>query len=77
MPKPPKHRKKSIRNPMENPPAIILNGPNKGEDGHIFKAFDEFDLEISDGNGNLNIYRPISGNNFGTLMLFSHTEKEG
>lgn len=74
---PPKHRKKSIRNPLDKCPAIILNGPDKGSEGFTFNALDEFDLEIPDGNGNLNVYRPISGNNFGTLMLFSHTEKEG
>jgi|TARA_Y100000034_G_scaffold109000_1_gene139853 hypothetical protein len=74
MPIPPKHRKKSIRNPLENCPAIILNGPNKLEDGHFFDMMKDFDLEIKDGK-DLHIYRPISQNNFGALMLFSHTEK--
>lgn len=73
MSKPPQHRKKLIRNPLPQCPAIILNGPDKGIDGYFFDAMAEFDLEIPDGD-KLNIYRPISGNNFGTLMLYSHTE---
>jgi len=71
---PPEHRKEVIRNPLENRPAVILNGPDKGNENFQFPE-GSFDLEIPDGNGNLNIYRPIADNNLGALLLFSHTEK--
>ncbi len=73
---PPEHRKKVIREILKQRPAIILNGPDKDAQGHEL-PFGQFDLEIPDGIGNLNVYRPIMDNNFGALMLFSHTEKEG